>query len=67
MIHPFDVSFAYFTRLERGPIPEVTDRDKKDEQMAKFLLAGCIDRDPIQAYFLLLWVATTTLIIYTCK
>ena len=48
-IHPFDVYFAYFTRLERGPIPEIQDRALKDQNMSKFLLAGCIDKDPIQA------------------
>jgi hypothetical protein len=49
-LHPFDVSFAYFTRLEKGAIPEIADRDRKDELMPNFLLAGYIGRNPIQVH-----------------
>ena len=48
MMHPFDISFVYFTRLEKGPIPEISDRTKKDETMPNYLLAGYIGPNPIQ-------------------
>ena len=49
--HPFDVSFVYFTRLERGPIPNPSSMELRSQHMEKYLLAGIMDRDPIQMLY----------------
>jgi len=49
--HPFDVSFIYFTRLERGPIPVPQTAELRSQVMEKYLLPGLIDKDPIQMLY----------------
>ena len=50
-IHPFDVNHVYFTRLERGPIPEPSDKNDVDGFLGRYMLRGVMDRDPIQMLY----------------
>ncbi len=52
--HPFDVHFVYFTRLDRGPISEPSSLQTTEQEMARMLLKGCVDRDPLQMLYELL-------------
>ena len=47
-IHPFDIKFVYFTRLDRGPIPEPPDKATVDSFLLEYMLKGLMDKDPIQ-------------------
>ena len=47
-IHPFDIKFVYFTRLDRGPVPEVPNKEEADGFLSSYMLKGLMDQDPIQ-------------------
>ena len=47
-IHPFDIKFVYFTRLDRGPIPEPPNKENVDGFLSNYMLKGLMDQDPIQ-------------------
>ena len=52
-IHPFDINHVFFTRLERGPIPDPpgTSAAANEEHLQKYILKGLINRDPIQMLY----------------
>ena len=47
-IHPFDIKFVYFTRLNRGPVPEAPNKEEADDFLSSYMLKGLMDQDPIQ-------------------
>ena len=47
-IHPFDIKFVYFTRLDRGPVPEPPKNKDVDGFLNNYMLKGLMDQDPIQ-------------------
>ena len=48
-IHPFDIKFVYFTRLDRGPIPEPPNgKEKVNDYLKRYMIKGLMDKDPIQ-------------------
>ena len=47
-IHPFDIKFVYFTRLDRGPVPEPPKSKDVDTFLSNYMLKGLMDQDPIQ-------------------
>ena len=47
-IHPFDIKFVYYTRLDRGPVPEPPNKETADRFLSNYMLKGLMDQDPIQ-------------------
>jgi hypothetical protein len=47
-IHPFDIKFVYFTRLNRGPVPKAPNKEEADDFLSSYMLKGLMDQDPIQ-------------------
>ena len=50
-VHPFDVNYVYFTRLERGAIPEPSDKNAMDGHFSRYILRGIMNKDPIQMLY----------------